>query len=129
MQNPYIHQIAVSWFPALTSTQVMLLEVDFAGENTEEDANNDVKRSATQRGMTKAKLKVLKDIEAAGAFLEKHETAKIIVSIDAHCIEDSGLLVWLGDNVDNLSGPLWPKLNHNSKRATLYGLSVPALGN
>jgi len=28
-----------------------------------------------------------------------------------------------------LSGPLWPELNHNSKRVTLYGSSVPALGN
>jgi len=25
-----------------------------------------------------------------------------------------------------LSGPLWPDLNHNSKRATLYGSSVPS---
>jgi len=28
-----------------------------------------------------------------------------------------------------VSGPLWPNLNHNSKRVTLYGLCVPVPGN
>jgi len=38
-------------------------------------------------------------IDAAGAakFLAKHVTAKIIVVIDMHCMQESGLFIWSGD--------------------------------
>ena len=37
--------------------------------------------------------------------------------------------LYLKDQIWAVSGPLWPELNHNSKRATLYGSSVPIPGN
>ena len=43
-----------------------------------------------------------KDIEAAGKFLSEHETAKIIISIDTHCLEENGLLIYLDGDVDTL---------------------------
>ena len=99
--NLYVDRVAVSWPPALIPThQVMLLEVDFAGKNAQDDPIH--RPAALRKGMGKARLGVLKDIEAAGAFLKKHETAKIIVSIDTHCIEENGLLVWSDDNPDKL---------------------------
>jgi len=82
----------------------MLLEVDFAGENAKVDPIYGVKTAAEWKKMTKAKLKVLEDIEAAGAFLEKHETAKIVVTIDTHCVEDNGLLVWTDADANGLLG-------------------------
>jgi len=43
-----------------------------------------------------------KDIEAAGKFLSEHEAVKIIVSIDTHCLEENGLLVYLDGDADTL---------------------------
>lgn len=101
-----------------------LLEVDFAGNNAKEDRE---KSPATRKGLTKAKIKILKDIEAAGAFLEEHETAKIIVTIDTHCLEENGLLVYSDEHtLDACSlltvGLLWawfqygyPNVHHTSQ--------------
>ena len=76
----------------------MLLEFDLPGENAKEDPMLGVKTTAARKKMTKAKLKVLEDIEAAGAFLKNHEAAKIVVVIDTHCLEENGLLVWADAN-------------------------------
>ena len=80
----------------------MLLEFDLEGENAKEDPIHGAKTAAERRAMTKAKQKVLKDIEAAGAFLKMHETAKIIVTIDTHCLEENGLLVYTESNAQGL---------------------------
>jgi len=77
----------------LTHTKVMLLEVDLAGENAKEDPIYGEKTVVVWKKMTKAKVKVLEDIKAAGAFLERHEIEKIVVSIDTHCLKENGLLV------------------------------------
>jgi hypothetical protein len=89
----------------LTTIQVMLLEVDLAGKNAKEDPAKDpskAKTPAQRKKMNKAALKVLTDIEAAGDFLKEHETAKIIVTIDTHCLEENGLLVYSDEDLANL---------------------------
>jgi len=72
------------------------LEVDLAGDNAKEDP---ILHPRTGAARKTPKTKVLQDIEVAGAFLTQHETAKIIVSIDTHCMEENGLLIWSEDNV------------------------------
>ena len=80
----------------------MLLEVNFAGECAKLDPIHGVKTAAMQRDMGKETVKWLKDIEAAGAFLMQHETAKIIVSIDTHCLEENGLLIYSDGGADDI---------------------------
>jgi len=80
----------------------MLLEVDFAGKNADEDPIHGEKTAAERKAMGKARRTVLNNIEAAGAFLTEHETAKIIVTIDTHCLEENGLLVYSDADVTNL---------------------------
>ena len=72
----------------------MLLEVDFDGNNVKEDPLLGEKTLVMWRSMGKARRQVLKNIEAAGAFLEEHKTVKIIISLDTHCFEENGLLVY-----------------------------------
>lgn len=36
----------------------------------------------------------------AAAFLEQHATAKIVVVLDTHCIEDDGRFIWGGDKAN-----------------------------
>ena len=67
-----------------------------AGDNAKEDPILYPRTGAARKA---PKTKVLQDIEAAGAFLTQHEMAKIIVSIDTHCMEENGLLVWSEDKV------------------------------
>lgn len=85
--------------------QVMLLEVDFAGELGKLDPHPieyEGKTITPSKLTGKAKTKALKEIQAVGAFLTQHETAKIIVSIDTHCLEENGYLVYADDNPNNL---------------------------
>ena len=42
--------------------------------------------------------------EAAGTFLKDHPTAKIIVIIDTHCLEESGAFIWTGDSPETYRG-------------------------
>jgi len=80
----------------------MLLEVDFEGAHGDADPNY-VRESTKLQKLTAAeKRRILKEIKAAGSFLEKHETAKIIVCIDTHCLEENGLLVYSDTDADNL---------------------------
>ena len=80
----------------------MLLEVDLAGKNSKLDPTLGMTAATIRKTLGKAGLDVRKDIEAAGAFLKEHETAKIIVSIDTHCLEENGLLVYSDDDRNNL---------------------------
>lgn len=86
----------------LTYIKVMLLEVDLAGENAKMDPIHGVKTATARKKLSKLKLKVLEEIEAAGAFLKQYETAKIVVSIDTHCLEENGLLVWSEANKNSV---------------------------
>ena len=75
----------------------MLLEVEFSGAHAAEDPNpkpGQDRKEVEKKAMTSARWKIAKEIAAAGDFLKKHETAKIIVIIDTHCFEDNGLLVY-----------------------------------
>ena len=86
----------------LTYIKVMLLEVDLARENAKLDPILGVKTATAHKKLSKPKLKALEDIEAAGAFLKQHKTAKIVVSIDTHCLEENGLLVWSEANKNSV---------------------------
>jgi len=69
---------------------------DLAGENVKEDP------ICYPKAATGQKTKVVKAIEAAGAFLMEHETVRIVVCINTHCMEEDGRLVWLDADEDKL---------------------------
>ena len=66
----------------LTSSQVMLLEVVLDGSDT---GTVDYQPSAGRQNAA-----------AAGKFLSSRKTAKIVVVIDTHCLEETGAFVWCG---------------------------------
>lgn len=66
----------------------MLLELSLNGE------------VATQ-GSTKQEQK---KYEVVRTFLNAHPTARIIVVVDTHCLEDSGAFIWKGDTPDTYEG-------------------------
>ena len=87
----------------LTSFQVMLMEVDLAGYFGALDCCPGTEPKVSLASWTKAaKAKGRKVIEAAGAFLTEHETAKIIISLDTHCLEETGFLVYSDANPNDL---------------------------
>ena len=78
------------------------MEVDFDGVIAKQDPLLNELTPVEWRKMSKANQKAFKDIEAAGAFLKEHETAKIIISIDTHCLEENGLLIYSDKNTNDL---------------------------
>ena len=87
----------------LTSFQVMLLEVDLAGYLGALDHYLSTEAKVSLATWSKAaKAKAHKEIEAVGAFLTKHEMVKIIVSINTHCLEENGYLIYLDADANNL---------------------------
>ena len=81
----------------------MLLEVDLAGENAKEDPiTAGVRTATTRKSMSKAKLQILKNIEAAVAFLKQFITAMILICINTHSLEENGLLVYMDKDLGNM---------------------------
>ena len=79
-----------------------LLEVDFAGKKAKLDPAHGEDTPAMQEAMDEAALMAREEINAAGTFLKEHETARIIVVIDTHCLEENGLLVYSDADAQNL---------------------------
>ena len=79
----------------------MLLEVDLAGTHAEADPNpapGKELKDLEPTEMTPERRAVIPSIRDAGAFLDAHPLAKIIVVIDTHCLEENGLLVYSDDS-------------------------------
>jgi hypothetical protein len=102
--NLYVHHWPLAGV-TLTTGKVMLLEVDFSWINASKDPTACVLPSVEKAKPTKkgrAKHKKPTDIELACNFLRDHQTAKIIFTIDTHCLEENGLLIYSDTEHDGL---------------------------
>lgn len=69
--------------------QVLLLDVPFDGAMLKVEDN------------LQSRSKVARALSGAAGFLAQHPTARIVLIIDTHCLEESGQFIWKGNSPES----------------------------
>ena len=99
MKRMYVYSPSTRTARLTLNSQIRLLEVLLDGSRHG--------RVNTTQGVGRV------DANEAGTFLDTHPTAKIIIIIDAHCLEN-GAFVWTGNDPVSFQGCYMPEVSTKS---------------